>query len=80
MVTDTVQLIIWAVVGFLITWGDFLAVVGFRDAWDKTKKRRYKAAEISTLVIGVLWVMIWVSAVVVNLIQILGDPSWLTIR
>ena len=72
MVKDFVQLLIWAILGFVVTWGDFLAWYGFRES----EKKYARALEIFTLVIGIAWIMLWVSAVIFNLIQITGDPTW----
>lgn len=73
---DIIQLIVWAVLGLIITWGIFLAWVGFRNVPAYNKRRLAKAAATSTFVMGIFWIVLWVSAVVYNLFQVLGGITW----
>jgi len=73
---DVIQLIIWTVVGLITTWGIFLAWVGFRNVPSYSKRRLARTASTFTFTIGVLWIMLWVSAVVFNIFQIFGGITW----
>lgn len=73
---DAIQLIVWAILGLITTWGIFLAWVGFRNVPAYSKRRLAKSAATFTFVAGILWIMFWVSAVVFNFFQIVGGISW----
>lgn len=73
---DIIQLIVWGVVGLITTWGIFLAWIGFRNVPAYSKRRLAKAAATFTFVMGIFWIIFWVSAVVFNLFQILGGITW----
>lgn len=73
---DVIQLIVWAVLGLITTWGIFLAWVGFRMSPTYSKKRLAKSAADFTFAAGIAWVILWVSAVVFNFFQILGGITW----
>jgi hypothetical protein len=72
MVRDAVQLLIWAVVGIFITWGIFFAYVGFKTAKNGKRRRLAKVSEIMALALGIIWIFLWVSAVLFNFLQIIG--------
>jgi hypothetical protein len=72
MVQDTVQLILWAIFGLFITWGIFFAYVGFKSVENSKKRRTAQAAKVMALVLGIFWIMLWVSAVVYNALELLG--------
>jgi len=73
---DVIQLIFWAVFGFFITWGIYFAYVGFRQVPSYKNRRLAKTASTFALVIGIIWIMFWVSAVIFNAIQIAGGTPW----
>lgn len=80
MARDVIQLIAWAVFGVLITWGIFLAWIGFRSTPayrdttpDNGKRTAVRAAAVAAFGLGVFWIMLWVTSVVYNLIQIIGS-------
>lgn len=68
MVRDVVQLIFWAVFGFFLSWGIFLAYLGFR--------KEHKPAAVLCLTVEVIWIVFWVCAVIFNTIQIAGGTPW----
>lgn len=72
MTRDVIQLILWAVFGLFFTWGIFLAYVGFRSARKGSKRRIAQTSAIIALVVGIFWIIFWVSAVVWNAIEIIG--------
>jgi len=69
---DVVQLILWIVLGSFFTWGIFLAFVGFRSVPAYSRRRIARTAAILTFLVGCAWVMLWVSAVVFNVMQLIG--------
>ena len=70
---DFIQLIVAGVVGLFITWGIFLAFIGFRTVDKSSKRRRVSVvSSVLTAIIGIIWVMIWVSIVVINALQLTG--------
>jgi len=72
MFEDVIQLIIWAVIGLFITWGIFYAYVGFRMVSAQRQSKVARVAAFSALTIGIFWITLWVSAVVWNVLQIIG--------
>lgn len=78
MIYDYFHLAIWIIAGIVITWGIFFAWVGYREVSTHHGKHALLAAYAAnfSLFIGILWIIIWVSMVVVNIYQIIGDPSW----
>lgn len=80
MAKDIFQLAAWVILGCFITWGIFLAWAGFRSSESyKTSRpmtRVVRASSYYAFIIGILWIMLWVSAVVVNVIQIFSVDEW----
>lgn len=73
MPLDLIQLIVTGIVGLFITWGIFLAFIGFRTVKPGSKNRRTAVVSaVLTAIIGVGWIMIWVSIVVINALQLVG--------
>jgi len=75
---DIVQLLVWAIIGLFITWGIFLAFVGFRREPAYSRRRIARLASYASLFLGIFWIMLWVSAVVYNVLEIIGVPVWLS--
>ena len=74
---DVIQLFMWAGLGLFVTWGLFFSYLGFRteaiNPKNSSGKRRVtKAASIFAISFGVLWIILWVSAVAYNVIEIVG--------
>ncbi len=75
MHNDVIHLLLWAVIGLFITWGIFYAYLGFRMVALQRRSKVAKVAAIGALFIGGFWITIWVSAVVVNFLQLIGVIS-----
>lgn len=73
MTRDAIQLIIWAVFGLFLTWGIFLAYIGFRSVKKDSPHRKVaRTMAVFALVVGVTWIMFWVTGVAWNLWEILA--------